>query len=72
MSETPLKPGFYYMGYVTQASIDSMPEELRGRFKLGAPLSNTMPYPTRKKANEVAKAHSLRNITTMEITGKQP
>lgn len=65
-----MKPGFYYMGFVTKRSIESMPPAIREKFKLGAPLSNTKPKATKAEAMREAKAHFLRNISTMQITGK--
>lgn len=59
-------PGFYYVGYITQKSLDSMPAELREKFPLTTPMSNTKPFRTRKGAMDDAKAHHLRDITVIE------
>jgi hypothetical protein len=59
-------PGYYYVGHVTQASIDSMPPELCERFKLNSALSNTKPFRTKKQARTAAEAHHLRDITVIK------
>jgi hypothetical protein len=60
-------PGFYYVGFVTQASLDSMPtDEMRERYPLNTPLSNTLPKRSKKEAQTEAEAHHLRDITVIK------
>ncbi len=59
--------GFYYVGYVTQASLDSMPsDEMRARWPLNTAMSNTKPLPSRGEAMRRGKAHHLRDVTVIE------
>lgn len=63
-----LKPGFYYVGYITAASLASMPtDEMRKRWPLGCPMSNTKPKTTRAAAKAEARRHHLRDVTVTEV-----
>lgn len=58
--------GFYYVGYVTQKSLESMPAELRERFPLNTAMMNKTPFRTRQEARRVGRAHHLRDIQVVQ------
>ena len=60
-------PGFYYVGYVTQRSLDSMPtDEMRARWPLNTAMSNTKPFASEEAAQKSAEGHHLRDITVLK------
>ena len=61
------KPGWYFTGMITQASIDSMPEEKRASWPLNTPMSNVTPCVSKCAARRRAEAHKLRDIQTVKV-----
>lgn len=64
----PSRPsGFYYVGFITKKSLDSMPtDEMRAKWPLGNAMNNTKPFASKTEAQKAAKAHFLRDVTIIE------
>ncbi len=64
----PSKPrGFYYVGFVTQKSLDSMPsDEMRAQWPLNSAMSNIVPKRLAREAKRAAEAHHLRDVTIIK------
>jgi hypothetical protein len=60
-------PGYFYVGFITQASLDSMPSpEMRDKWPLNCAMSNTIPFATNAAARKAAERHHLRDITVIK------
>lgn len=60
-----MKPGWYFVGYITPASVAIMPPGVN--FAVGTSMSNTKPLGSRAAAQKRADSHLLRDITIHQI-----
>lgn len=60
-----VQPGWYFVGYVTPASVAIMPPGVT--HEVGKPLSNTKPLKSAAAARKRAQDHLLRHITVHRI-----